>query len=148
MFFRDVFRRWRRQDGEAIPCGVAACVVIDDDAGRLLAELAADSEDFADLATVLKVELGAVLTALTGPTPPRTPDELVAVLKSMHAPAPSAAHDEPSSAVVVAADTSSLGGGEAVGWGRWARVGGGARVHHDTVEREPVKAARSAMAAS
>jgi hypothetical protein len=141
MFLRGVLKRSReRRGGAAVhegSCTGASCDVSVD----LLAELAADAEDFADVAAVLGVDLRTVATTLTSAAPPRSPAALVAALTA-HAVA---------TAAVVALPlhrATPSGGEEAVGWGRWTRARGGARVHRDIVVHEARQAARPAMAAS
>ncbi len=94
MFFRAVLQRWREQPsgGDAV-CITDAC----GSANALLTELAADPEDFADLAAVLNVDLRAVVAALASAEGPRIPDELVAALTAPVAAAAAASRGAPAS---------------------------------------------------
>lgn len=143
MSFRAVLQRWREQ-----PSGGDDMCVADagGSANALLAELAADPEDFADLAAVLNTDVRTVVAVLASTDGPRTVDELVAALTAPVAASASASSGAP--AFEPRRETTSLGGGGESGWGRWTRVRGGARVHPEPVEREPTRTARPAMAAS
>jgi hypothetical protein len=137
MFFR---RPGGTSDGDGSGGVVAAC-----GAPSLLAELAEDSEDFAELAALLNVGMDAVVAALTSAQSPQTAAELVATLAAP--PAPSAApitQSPPSDGTQH--HPASWGGGEDVRWGRWTRARGGARVHREAAERDHGAAVRPAMA--
>ena len=104
MFFREVLKRWTGQPGDAVHGGgddngaASPCA----DATSLLGELAADSEDFAELASVLRLDLQAVIAALTSEQPPRTPSELVDTLAAHEVPAPVASSPSATEAVIPA----------------------------------------------
>jgi len=197
MFLRGVMKRWKAgsvgaaHDDE----GAATCCPAEP---SLLEELAADSEDFAELAAVLKLDLPAVIAALV--TEQRqTPAQLVerlAARESASNPSPPADAPPPAPVeeiagvagagggeaqvkitVALAGDETRLarvrelcagvaaslpphlqaekpadprpgwlswGGGGEVGWGRWTRARGGARVHREA----PPRAVRPVMAPS
>jgi hypothetical protein len=120
MYLRDVLKRWRERPGDVVEAGSAnSC---------LLGELAADPEDFAELAAVLHVDLRAVVAALSAAEPPRSVELLVAALTATHE----------SIAAPVRARSSWGRGGEEVGWARWVRVPGGARTHREAAAHETV----------
>ncbi len=130
MFLRDVLKRWRERPGDVVEGGAegrASC---------LLGELAADPEDFAELAAVLHVDFRVVVAALSAAEPPRSPEGLIAALTATREPVAASGRG-----------WSSWGrGGEEVGWARWVRVRGGARTHREAASPETV--VRSAMVAS
>ena len=136
MFLRNVLQRWRGGPVDTTAVGregANACAA----PPSLLAELLVDAEDFADLARVLHRDLPTVARAIVTAQPP-TITALVAALAAKHAPEP-ATPTTPVSPPIA----PSWGGGEAVGWGRWTRAHGGARVHRDN----PTAATRAVMAA-
>ena len=144
MFLRDVLVRWNERTvgaasddgGDADTCRSAP---------SLLEELATDPEDFAELASVLKLDLQAVIAALVQERP-RTPAELIERLVARES---SRDTSSPADQPTATAERTTLRrnwfswGGE-VGWGRWTRARGDARVHREA----PTPAVRTAMAAS
>lgn len=134
MFLRNVVQRWRGGPVDATAVGREGA----DACGApfsLLAELAVDAEDFAELARVLHRDLPTVVRAIVTAHPP-TIATLVAALEADAAAGPEAP--------TTPAASPSIAGAEAGGWGRWTRAHGGARVHRGT----PVTTSRAALAAS
>ena len=126
MHLRDVWKQWTERSPRAAAITEAAggCT----STPSLLAELAVDPADFADLACVLGVDLDAVVATLIA-TRPATPDDLVARLRSR------ATH-----LVLVTTRGRVLreswgGGGRDGGWEGWARTHGDGRAHRDAEER-------------
>ena len=134
MFLRGVLKRWNERPARATEDDdvATACRV----APSLLEELATDPEDFADLAALLHLDLAAVRAALVRErlqTPIDLLERLAASIPMNARPADApAVHD------------SSWGGGGTVGWRRWTRAHGGARVQRDS----PAPTVRPAMAPS
>ena len=142
MFLRDVLKR--RSDRAA---GAERAAELAPTAMSLLAEVAADPEDFVDLARVLRLDLGAVIETLVTARP-ATPAALVVELTARARALPAvveaiAAERAPSRTAI---GESSWGGRE-VGWGRWARVHGDARVHRERLERNLQTALRTVVMA-
>lgn len=168
MFLRDILKRWSERpldattgDGTAASCRPAL---------SLLAELATDSEDFADLAAVLQLDLDTVVETLVTAAP-ESPTALVATLTARSAGIGAA--DAAATPVVQAESTTSFQVGIAGivdhgtssahsptpaatseqsswgegGWGRWTRARGGARVHRRGAEHASVTPVRPAAVA-
>jgi hypothetical protein len=127
MFLRNVLQRWRGGPVDTAAVGregANACAA----PSSLLTEVLVDGEDFADLARVLHRDLPTVMRAIVTAQPPT----LTALVTALEAePAFEPKRSAPSRAA--APNAPSCGGGRAVGWGRWTRARGGARVHREAI---------------
>lgn len=123
MFLRNVLQRWRGGPIDTAAVGregADACAA----PPSLVTELLVDAEDFADLARVLHCDLPAVVRAIATAQPP-TVTALVTALDAERALEPK----DPTPSQAPTPIAASWGSGGAVGWGRWTRARGGARVH-------------------
>ena len=139
MFIRDVLQRLRARRGHAVPEGAVAAPCAE--GTSLLGELAADPEDFVELAAVLGLDVRIVIDALTADQPPETADDLVATLATCRSTCAATAAAlgaavTPAGAWVTAArgNWSTWGAGGEVGGERWGRARGGARTQRNGVE--------------
>lgn len=119
MFFPDVLKRWRGSANDAATVVDGIVCACPPPPTSLLEELAVDSEDFAEIAAVLRVDLRAVIETLLL-TRPQTANELVERLFAVRT-----AERGPLAAAAVSA--AAVEGQPSCGGGRKRVVGGGGR---------------------